>query len=464
MIDGLMPYPAMKGSGVPWLGEVPAHWEVQRLCHVAEMRVSNIDKHTRDNELPVRLCNYVDVYKHDRIRSDMPFMRATATKSDIGRFRLLTGDVLITKDSEAWNDIGVPALVTDSADDLVSGYHLALLRPIPGRLTGEYLLRVLQSTALQYQFHVKANGVTRYGLAHAAIKSALLPIAPLAEQAAIARFLDHADRRIRRYIRAKKKMIKLLEEQKQAIIHRAVTRGLDPNVRVKPSGVEWLGDVPEHWSVRRLKTLCRMKSGESIAATSIEAAGKYAVYGGNGIRGYTSKYTNDGNYVLVGRQGALCGNVHEARGRFWASEHAVVVKTRVGHDWLWLAALLRAMNLNQYSIAAAQPGLAVERILNLAVPAPPQEEQVRIAAHLESATAGLATSIARYGRGIDLLREFRTCVISDVVTGKLDVRDAAAELPEEGEEIEPADEVESESGDSEADAEEAEQEPEETEG
>lgn len=462
MIDGLMPYPAMKGSGVPWLGEVPAHWEVQRLCHVAEMRVSNIDKHTRDNELPVRLCNYVDVYKHDRIRSDMPFMRATATKSDIGRFRLLTGDVLITKDSEAWNDIGVPALVTDSADDLVSGYHLALLRPIPGRLTGEYLLRVLQSTALQYQFHVKANGVTRYGLAHAAIKSALLPIAPLAEQAAIARFLDHADRRIRRYIRAKKKMIKLLEEQKQAIIHRAVTRGLDPNVRVKPSGVEWLGDVPEHWSVRRLKTLCWMKSGESIAATSIEATGKYAVYGGNGIRGYTSKYTNDGNYVLVGRQGALCGNVHEARGRFWASEHAVVVKPRVGHDWLWLASLLRAMKLNQYSIAAAQPGLAVERILNLAVPAPPKEEQVRIAAHLESATAGLATSIACYRRGIDLLREFRTRLISDVVTGKLDVRDAAAALPEGGDEVEPADEVESESEDSEVDAEEAEQAPEET--
>jgi type I restriction enzyme S subunit len=116
---------------------------------------------------------------------------------------------------------------------------------------GGYLFRCLQSTCVAYQFHVEANGVTRYGLSHSAIKSTWLPLPSLPEQAAIVRFLDHADRRIRRYSRAKQRLIKLLEEQKLAIIHRAVTRGLDPNVRLKPSGVEWLGDVPEHWEVRR---------------------------------------------------------------------------------------------------------------------------------------------------------------------------------------------------------------------
>jgi len=126
---------------------------------------------------------------------------------------------------------------------------LALLRPFRDRVNGAYLFRAVQSAGVAYQFHVEANGVTRYGLSHGAIKSAWLPLPPLPEQAAIVRFLDHADRRIRRYIRAKQKLIKLLEEQKQAIIYRAVTRGLDPNVRLKPSGVEWLGDVPEHWEV-----------------------------------------------------------------------------------------------------------------------------------------------------------------------------------------------------------------------
>ncbi|MGP1677576.1 MAG: restriction endonuclease subunit S, partial [Burkholderiales bacterium] len=249
MIADLKPYPAMKDSGVPWLGEVPAHWEVRRLRNAVDMRVSNVDKHTNEHEVPVRLCNYVDVYKNDRITHRIGFMKATAVPEELARFRLERGDVLITKDSESWNDIGVPALVEHAAPDLVCGYHLALLRPFRQLMNGGYLLRAMQSPAVAHQFHVEANGVTRYGLSHTAIKSVWLPLPPLPEQAVIVRFLDHADRRIRRYIRAKQKLIKLLDEQKQVIIHRAVTRGLDPNVRLKPSGVEWLGEVPEHWEV-----------------------------------------------------------------------------------------------------------------------------------------------------------------------------------------------------------------------
>lgn len=178
MIDGLKPYPAMKDSGVPWLGQVPEHWAVRRLRNLVDVRVSNVDKHTKDDEETVRLCNYVDVYKNDYIRPSMGLMRATATRDEVERFRLTVGDVLITKDSEAWDDIGVPALVRETATDLISGYHLALLRPFSTHLSGEYLLRALQSTAAQYQFHVEANGVTRYGLSHAAIKSVWLSAPP----------------------------------------------------------------------------------------------------------------------------------------------------------------------------------------------------------------------------------------------------------------------------------------------
>ena len=132
----LEPYSAYKPSGVPWLGDVPSHWEVRRLRTVADMRVSNVDKHTREDEVPVRLCNYVDVYKYDRITPAMPFMTATASRDEIERSRLESGDVLITKDSETWDDIGVPALVAESAHDLLSGYHLALLRPFVGDTRG----------------------------------------------------------------------------------------------------------------------------------------------------------------------------------------------------------------------------------------------------------------------------------------------------------------------------------------
>ncbi len=113
------------------------------------MRVSNVDKHTNEDEFPVRLCNYVDVYKHDRITLAMPFMTATASRDEITRFGLERDDVLITKDSEAWDDIGVPSFVAESADDLLSGYHLALLRPFE-EILGSYLARALQSKAVAY--------------------------------------------------------------------------------------------------------------------------------------------------------------------------------------------------------------------------------------------------------------------------------------------------------------------------
>ena len=256
-----------------------------------------------------------------------------------------------------------------------------------------------------------------------------LPLPPVPEQRAIVRYLDHVDERIRRYVSAKEQLIALLEEERQAVIHRAVTRGLDPNVRLKPSGVEWLGDVPAHWEVRRLKTVCRMKSGDGITAETIDESGDFPVYGGNGLRGYTSSCTHDGEFALIGRQGALCGNVHIARGRFWASEHAVVATLLSSHVIDWFGAILIAMNLNQYSFSAAQPGLAVERVLNLHLPVPPVQEQKRIADQIRVATANIDAAISRDRRQIELLREYRTRLIADVVTGKLDVRDAAAELP-----------------------------------
>ena len=189
---GLDPNVKLKPSGFEWLGDVPKHWDIRRLRHALEMRVSNVDKHTKDNEESVRLCNYVDVYKNEHITNSVEFMAATATPEEVKRFRLEVGDVLITKDSEAWDDIGVPALVMYASADLVCGYHLALFRPLKRLLDGGYLLRVLQSKKIAYQFHVASSGVTRYGLSHEAIKSFRIPLPTLSEQVEISQYLDEA--------------------------------------------------------------------------------------------------------------------------------------------------------------------------------------------------------------------------------------------------------------------------------
>ncbi|MEI6633591.1 MAG: restriction endonuclease subunit S [Chlamydiota bacterium] len=224
---GLNPNVRLKPSGVEWLGDVPEHWELRRLRNMAQVLVSNVDKHTNANESPVRLCNYVDVYKNERITEGLSFMRATASPVELERFRLQAGDVIITKDSEEWNDIGVPALVEHSAPDLVCGYHLAILRPRNGVALGEYMLRALKSRGVASQFYVSANGVTRYGLSHGAIKSAFLPVPPLPEQSVIVRFLNEATANIITTIDRAQREITLLREYRIRLIADVVTGKID---------------------------------------------------------------------------------------------------------------------------------------------------------------------------------------------------------------------------------------------
>ncbi len=223
---GLDPNVKLKPSGIPRLGDVPEGWQVTRLRNVAELRVSNVDKKSLDGEQPVRLCNYVDVYKNNVIHADIPFMRATASKAEIKQFRLRIGDVIITKDSEDWKDIGVPALVGTEADDLVCGYHLALLRP-SATTDGAFLYWRLLSPDLRWQFAVAANGVTRYGLSHGSIKELALSIPDLTEQRAVAARLDAATANIRRMERDIQRELTLIQEFRTRLVADVVTGKLD---------------------------------------------------------------------------------------------------------------------------------------------------------------------------------------------------------------------------------------------
>ncbi len=457
MATNLRPYPAYKPSGIEWLGDVPAHWEQRRLRTVADMRVSNVDKHTRDHELSVRLCNYTDVYKNERICLSMPFMSATASREEIERFRLQEGDVLITKDSEVWDDIGVPALVTEADGDLISGYHLALLRPFKGTL-GAYLARLLESKPVAYQFHIAAKGVTRYGLTHSGIQSVQLPLPPFAEQAAIVRYLDHMNRCSRRYVSAKRKLVALLEEEKQAVVNHAVTRGLDPSVRLKPSGVEWLGHVPEHWEVRRLRTVSEMR---------VSNVDKHTKEGECPVRlcNYVDVYKNDRITLAMPFMRATASQNEIERFRL-EQDDVLITKDSETWDDIGVPALVTESAddlLSGYHLAVLRPfketlgtflartleskavayqfhvrangvtryGLTHNGIQSVQIPLPPLAEQVAIVQYLDRASADIDAAIARARRQIERVEEYRTRLIADVVTGKLDVREADAGLSDE---------------------------------
>ena len=318
-------------------------------------------------------------------------------------------------------------------------------------LTQEYGHLLLHTYDLSKVFYGLGSGL-RQNLDWTDFKYLPCLVPPLPEQAAIVRFLDHADRRIRRYIRAKQKLITLLEEQKQAIIHRAVTRGLDPNVRLKPSGVEWLGKVPEHWEVVPLKRIAWFKSG---AGFPVAEQGRQD-FGIPFLK--VSDMTRPGNEVWIEMTestvssatatrlgafifpagsiifpkvgGALLTNKRRLLRRSSCIDNNVMgcVVREANLDYAFI--LLQRLDLGLLAKPGPVPAIGEGEVRAIKVVLPPTQEQRELVTFVHRATANLDSVILTTNREISLLREYRTRLIADVVTGKLDVREAAAGLPE----------------------------------
>lgn len=452
---GLLPYPKYRPSGVEWLGDVPEHWEVAALRRVvASIRASNVDKHVRSNEITVKLCNYVDVYHNDRIDSQIGFMTGSATTSQIEHFQLQVGDVLITKDSEVATDIGVPSLVVERVPDLVAGYHLALIRPNAQRLIGSYLFRALQSDMASLQFTHGAQGVTRYGLTYASIKSVRLPVPPPHEQHAIASYLDRETAKIDALIRPQEILVEKLEEHRAALVSWTVTRGLppgearkaglDPHPKLKPSGVEWLGDVPEHWEMRRGKYIFRPIDIRSVTGTE-ELLTVSSIHGVVPRASSSVSVTMFKAESYVGSK--LCWPDDLVINSLWAwayglgvSSHHGIVSSAYGVYRLrrlyreyasyihWLVrsrAFQQELQTRSKGIWISRLQLTDESFLAAFLPVPPAREQAAIAEYLDQSTQDIAEAITLARQEVDLLREYRARLISDVVAGKVDVRGIA---------------------------------------
>lgn len=322
----------------------------------------------------------------------------------------------------------------------------------------QYFERTLRSAGCRSELRVRAKGIVEgfWRLYTDDFYDIRLPVPPPEEQCTIVRFLDHVDRRIRRYIRAKQKLIALLEEQKQAIIHRAVTRGLDPNVRLKPSGVAWLGDVPEHWNVVALKRACallrdgthlpppRVEMGVPLLSVRNIIEGKFvrrdddSMISDADYRQLCRSFVPQENDVLLAVVGATLGKVAVVprMGGFHIQRSLAVFRTKAAKlSHAFLAAYLRAPSFQRAlwtTVAfSAQPGIYLNTLANFSVVVPPVEEQNRIVSFLTYVSKDLETAIAGASGEITLLQEYRTRLTSDVVTGKFDVREAAAQLPDD---------------------------------
>jgi len=218
---GINPNVPMKDSGIEWLGEIPEHWEVKMLKYVANSYPSNVDKKSKEGEKEVLLCNYVDVYKNDFITSEIQFMKATASDSQVEKFKLKKGDVIATKDSESPEDIAIAALVREDFENVICGYHLNFIRPI--HIFGDFLFRFFQSKYTKGYFFNAANGVTRYGIGTEKFSNFVICVPPFVEQQSIVHHIETECTRIDTKKSNTKKLIDLLTEYRTALISEVVT-------------------------------------------------------------------------------------------------------------------------------------------------------------------------------------------------------------------------------------------------
>ena len=224
---GLNPEVSMKDSGVEWIGEIPEHWAVEKIKNISQVKPSNVDTKSKDNEPPVLLCNYTDVYNNEFITMELDFMKATATHDQIRKLSLDVEDIIITKDSESADDIAVPAIVTEELENVVCGYHLAVIKPNTSIINPKFLFRSFESDRINKQFELGANGVTRFGLGTYPISNAYVCQPPLNEQKEIANYLDIETAKIFKATDKILNHIELLEEYKTSLIHHVVTGKID---------------------------------------------------------------------------------------------------------------------------------------------------------------------------------------------------------------------------------------------
>lgn len=390
-------YSEYKDSGVKWLGEIPSHWEVMPLKSFIKFEKGKTPKEFSDENIGLPYLTM------DYLRSrDNKIVKYPTTS--IGLFKIEESEALVL-----WDGANAGEFILSK-----KGYLGSTMAKISGykeyfnNLYFYYFLKMLEPTSKDF-----ANGTTIPHFDASILINYHYPIPPIDEQIVIGSYLDAATSKIDKAIAMQQKMIDLLNERKQIIIQNAVTKGLDENVEMKDSGVEWIGMIPKHWKIIRIKHLAKLQSGSNLTSNEISDTGSYPVYGGNGLRGFYGSYNCEGSHVLIGRQGALCGNINYAEDKFWATEHAVVCYPKKKYNTLWFGEILRLMNLGQYSLASAQPGLAVERIKGLYMPYPSIEEQNKIALFLKQNIGKIDLYARHCQRQITLLQERKQIIINE---------------------------------------------------
>ena len=422
MTANLKPYPNMKDSGVEALGKVPAHWSIRRLAQIGT--ISKGGGGNKDDEVSAGIpcIRYGDLYTtHD---SFIENSRSFVSKERARQYTAIKyGDVLFAGSGETIDEIGKSA-VNLMRQDACCGGDVILFRPTQ-QMEARYLGYALDCRHAAIQKATMGRGITIMHIYGTQLRYLTIPIPPLAEQAAIVRFLDHTVQHIQRYIHARQKLIALLAEQKQAIIHQAVTGQIDvrigrPYSAYEDSSCRPVGKLPVHWHFLRLKRICRLAYGDSLSEEN-RRNGSVPVFGSNGRVGTHCAANTGAPCIIVGRKGSF-GKVNYSRTPVFAIDTTYFVDPRyLSGNIRWLYFVLGWLRLDDVTRDSAVPGLDREEAYRRFVPVPSVSEQAAIVHYLDRATEEIDAATRRLRRQVTLLHEYRKLLIDEVVTGKVDV-------------------------------------------
>jgi type I restriction enzyme, S subunit len=372
-----------------WLGNFPAHWQVIRIKYLGNIKSGDaVPENTsiEKKEFEVfggnGLLGYTDQYNIDGM-----FII-------IGRVGAYCGNVRLINEKKWISDNALILSLNQIAN--YEYVHYALIVSNLNSLSSSNAQPLITGTKV---LNVK------------------IPVPPVEEQNKIVEYIKTQSQKINHFIAKKQQFIALLKEQRQSVINEAVTKGINKKVKLKDSGIKWLGNIPEHWELKRLKNVCVLQRGHDLSVDKF-INGEVPVFGSNGIIGYHNKFTTKAPCITIGRSGSV-GEINFVENDFWAHNTCLYVKENFKNDWNYLYFLLSTIDIKMVSNGSAVPTLDRKNVHSLYVAYPPLEEQTQIVNHIKTETTTIDTAIAKTLKEIELIKEYKEAMIAEAVMGKV---------------------------------------------
>lgn len=397
-------YETYKDSGIQWWEEIPTHWDLKKAKHMFSLVTENVS----DSSLPKIALENIESWTGKYIETDSEFMGEGVEfkKDDIlfGKLRPYLAKVYKAEfTGQAVGDIYVFRGNEEQAPEYL-----------------KYLL-------LSYPFISVVDGST-YGAKMPRanwnfISHLVLPCPPKIEQKNIATYLDRKVSQIDATIAEKEQMLEDLKNYRSAIISEAVTKGLDRNVEIRDSGIDKFPMIRSYWNTSKLKYIASIRSGSALPINNIKKDALYEVYGGNGCMGRADEYNTESPAIIIGRVGALCGNVHLIKTKKWVTDNALILNIKRDVTYEYLYYYLTAYDLNTLNSSNAQPLITGTKVLDVVTPMPSLNEQIMIANYLDDKTSMIDETIDQITVQIVELKSYKSALITEAVTGKIDLRE-----------------------------------------